>query len=113
MKWFDFSKEGDEFIKKLITIIEQENIEIRGQKNRVDLKFTVDDKTYEFGFNEDSKMCLLIMDSKTGKEENEIRISRKYYHYVDKLFNERERIKKIRILPDLSETGRAAKKYNL
>lgn len=111
MKWFDFSKEGDEFIKKLIVIIEQENIEINGYKNRNDYWFFVDDKKYQFKF--ENGYNLIILDKKSNKEENEIKISNKYWHHVNKLFVEQQRINRIKVLPDISEVGRAAKKYNL
>ena len=112
MKWFDFSKEGDEFIKKLITIVDNEKIEIFGYENRNNYWFFVDDKKYQFEYD-GSYYNLNISDKKSDKFETDVKVSKKYWRHFDNIFKEQQKKLKIKNLPDLSEVARAAKKYNL
>jgi hypothetical protein len=104
-EWFGRPKEGDEFAKQLINIIERENIEIYSYYFVV-----VDDIKYRFYTDYDEifpDYYLLIYNTK--EVESTLEISRKYYDFIQKLSIKRNTKK----LPDISDTGRMMKKFNI
>lgn len=103
-----FKKDGD-FVVKLIEIVDKEKIEIT-QTQGSTTKFYVDDYKYmtnigNYGYE------LNIYDSNGLKSK--IDISKIYYFWFYKKYQKQEQQKHISNLPDLSEIGRKAKKYNL
>jgi len=110
-------KEGDEFVEKLIDIIKEENIEI----DKLDgYNINVDGIDYHFGqetisdyyFFSDKTVYHIII-----KDQNlKLKISSKNYYEIVSLYEKQEKTKqevKKENLPDLSDLGRTAKKYNL
>lgn len=105
-----FKKDGDDFVVKLIEIVDNEKIKIEQVQGSV-TKFSVDDHKYMTEISEANGCNLQIYDSNGLKCK--INISRKYYYWFYKKQQKQEQEKHIYNLPDLSEVGRNAKKYNL
>lgn len=106
-----FKNEGDDFVKKLLDIIEKENIQIEAYSGIFPKSVTVDDRIYKFDISRDDSR--LIIYDQDEKKISEVRISDKYYWKYRSMFEEQQRRKNIENLPDLSDLGRSAKKYNL
>lgn len=110
--WKIFKKrilEGDDFVKKLIEIVKKEKIKIE-QLQGSNTLFIVDN--FKYLPTIDSNGCFLeIYDNDELKSK--IKISKRYYYCFYKEQQQQEKNQFINNLPDLSEVGRNAKKYNL
>jgi hypothetical protein len=126
-EWFGNKKqEGDDFAEKLVDIVEKENIEIENHYAPYGYWYylvNVDGVEYRFCTEESEKMFSLLWINtikiwKNGVLDNEIKISSKYYDRIEKMYKQKqkqkeEKEKKMNNLPDISNVGRAAAKYNI
>ena len=107
-EWFGNKlKEGDEFAKKLIDIIEKENIKINQN-----FSFYVDGIRYKF--DDDN----LLYDYLYVYQDTRIdlKVSKKYFKCIKELYLKQEnekKLKELEKLPDISDVGRMSKKFNI
>ena len=121
--WFSKKSEIDVFIEKLLDIVENENIEIQQKHNRLDSEFVfnIDKKEYKFTyFYSGNAMTPGFSSCSLYVNDQHTKISCKYYKKLKKLYNKQQKQKAEESkrqfsdkLPDLSDIGRTADKYNL
>lgn len=119
---FGGKKEGDDFTEQLLNIVENEKIKITKNPNtheyygyifEVDgIEYEIDETIITLGYSE-----YYLFYRKEGQSKYEapykIAISRKLYKRIEKLYKEYSKSERISNLPDISDVGRAARKYNL
>ena len=112
--------EGDDFASRLLDIVEKEKVRIIKCPNRYGYIFEVDGVHYEI--EEHIRGMVIPPSYFTLKyyegdpnivNTYEVKISRKLYKRIEHLYKEYEKYDRLRNLPDISEEGRTAKKYNL
>jgi len=122
-EWFWSPKEGDSFVKKVIDIIKNENIDV----NYSIYKTTIGSERYDTYYSVviDSEKIIFEYDSTYETSNYKIKIynnnelksvvgiSSKYYDIIKELYKEQVKRKNIKNLPDLSDLSRASKKYNI
>jgi len=102
-------KDGDEFTEKLLDIIEKENIKIfRDDDDDDDTIYY--DNTYNVTVDNIKYYFSTIGSYGIEFEGQSLKISKKIYKRLTNLYNNQNSKKE---LPDLSDLGRSAKKYNL
>jgi len=138
-EWFKRKDDKlDNFIKDLIKIIKEENLFIgfQGYINKEyfyqpysgTFSIIFEDKKYTFTVNYKNKCELSIYGYPPANVqirgnwylENNVSIPLKYYNAIGKIYKDRKKEEEkkqqknaINKLPDISDVGRAAKKYNL
>jgi hypothetical protein len=127
--------EMDKFLQNISKVIKKENIEIKFElinhniySSSRNYSIVIDDVKYLFS-NKLSNYFLYVYNILNNKEvkKDKIEISKENYYYIVKLYLDQENKKysieqatkkkeaenKIRKLPNLSDEGRAARKYNI
>ena len=124
-EWFWSPKDGDNFVKKVIDIIKNENIDIEKLTNktiigseRYDTYYSVviDSEKIIFKYEsnyDDANYSIIVYDLDSNDVKSKVGISSKYYDIIIKLYKEQIKRKNIKNLPDLSDVSRASKKYNI
>jgi len=107
--WKIFRKEGDDFVDKLIEIVKKEKIKIT-QFSGSRTNFKIDDDTYLSDIDDNGCRLKVYYNHEL---KSDVEISKKKYYWFYKEYNRQKKQKFIDNLPDLSEVGRAAKKYKI
>ena len=120
-EWFWSPEDGDDFAKKVIDIIKNENIDIEKLTNDTIIDNELYDVFYSMNIDnekiffryDDGKYNIKVYDLISNQLKSIVNISTKYFNQIKQLYKDQIRIKNIKNLPDLSDLGRSTKKYNL
>ena len=106
------TSDNDKFANKLLDIVSAEKIEIEKEKYSINKSyvFNIDDIKYKFFIETGAFLDEYYLEyKKKNAVDHCLKISRSVYKRMERLYKEYIKYD----LPDVSDLGRSAKKYNL